>query len=128
MAITDDLVAAKKSIILIELGEPPDNSGILTQVGTGGLTTLDNLWLVESAKGGTDLELSYLFTKRKAIDLLIGTIWRGDYIQVGIQNKKLDDKLGFLQAERKTVQGLIDSYIYAGTYTLDIYEPDYPLG
>lgn len=129
MAITDDLVAAKKSIILMELGEPPDSSGVLSQAGTGGLTLMDNLWSVESVKGGSDLELGYLYTKRKAIDLLIGAIWRGAYMPVGVvQSKALDDKLTFLQNERKTVQDLIDNYIYAGTFTLDIYEPDYPLG
>lgn len=119
--ITDAQIAVKKNMILMEIGEQDANSGPVAP-------NIDAIWDSESGKGGGDLELCYLYVKRKAIDITIGAIWRGDYIQVGIQNKSLDGKLGFLQAERKTVQDQLNSYIYVGTYTLDIYEPDETVG
>jgi hypothetical protein len=114
---TTEEIAAKKSLILMEIGEF-DNSGPVAP-------NIDALWTAESGKGGTDLELQYLFVKRKALDITIGSIWRGNYVPVGaIQHKALDDRTADLRSLRAACQQEIDSYVGVVTFNLDIYEPN----
>jgi hypothetical protein len=113
---TDEEILTKKTLILMEIGEF-DASGPVAP-------NIDALWTAESLKGGTDLELQYLFVKRKALDITIGSIWRGNFVPVGsVQHKALDDRSNFLRQLRSDTQKEIDSYVSIATLNLDIYEP-----
>jgi hypothetical protein len=115
---TTQEITAKKNLILLEIGEQDAVSGPVAP-------NIDALWDAESGKGGASLELSYLFVKRKALDLTIGSVWRGSYIPVGLtQSKDLSGMVKFLQSERDAVQEQIDNYPSIGRINLDIYEPD----
>jgi hypothetical protein len=109
-------IAAKKTLILMEIGEQDANSGPVAP-------NIDALWNAESGKGGSSLELSYLFVKRKALDITIGSIWRGTYIPVGVQHKDLSDMVKFLQSERDAVQELINDTPSIGRINIDWAEP-----
>jgi hypothetical protein len=113
---TTEEIDAKKTLILMEIGEFDDSGPVASNI--------DALWNAESGKGGTDLELQYLFVKRKALDITIGSIWRGNFVPVGtVQHKALDDRSNFLRQLRSDTQKEIDSYVGLATINLDIYEP-----
>jgi hypothetical protein len=123
---TDDEISGKKSLILGDLGEPPDGTGYLEQIDIAGKSNIDKVWDRESVRAGSNLELAALFVKKACINLIIGSIWRGNYVPVGIvQSKDLSNMVKFWQDERKAVQEQIDNMPSIGRINLDIYEPDW---
>ena len=113
---TEDQIRAKKTLILLETGEFDDNGVVASNI--------DALWTAESGKGGADLEFQYLFVKRKAWDIVIGSVWRGNYQPIGtVQHGALDDKVNSLRQLRNDVQKEIDNYIGVVNLNLDFLEP-----
>jgi hypothetical protein len=102
-----------QKLILMELDEPDDGP-----VGRN----IALLW--DMFAGKTDPELRKLYVKRQALDVLIGTIWKGRVMQIGnVQSDKLDDKVKTLQSMRDTVQADIDRQFETGYINLDFLEP-----
>jgi hypothetical protein len=100
----------KKNLILGDLGEPPDGSGFLEQlISPDSLRNIDRLWNVSPS--GLALTWNWLTCslRKGCLNLTIGSIWRGNYVPVGIvQHKDLSDMVKFLQSERDAVQELIN--------------------
>jgi hypothetical protein len=121
---TDDEILARKNQILSDLGEPPDGSGFFEQLISPGLKNIDKVWNDWSARGGSNLDLATLFVKRECFNKIIGSIWRGNYVPVGIvQHKDLSDMVKFLQSERDAVQKLIEDTPSIGRINIDWVAP-----
>jgi hypothetical protein len=117
MAIDTATIAKLKNMILLEIGEQNNSSGPV-------YPNIDDIWDL-SVSGYTDSSqrYQYLLVKRKAIEITLGAIWRGNYIRVGnIQMEKLDDKKDFLQAEKKSVEAELSSHFEYGRLLLDFNE------
>jgi hypothetical protein len=121
---TSDEIAGKKNLILGDLGEPADGTGFLEQIGADSLRNIDRIWNRESVRAGSNLELAFLLVKKGCLNLTIGSIWRGNYVPVGIvQHKDLSGMVKFLQSERDTVQELINDTPSIGRINIDWAEP-----
>jgi hypothetical protein len=121
---TDDEILGKKNLILGDLGEPADGTGFLEQIGADSLRNIDRIWNRESVRAGSNLELAFLFVKKGCLNLTIGSIWRGNYVPVGmVQHKDLSGMVKSLQSERDAVQELINDTPLIGRINIDWAEP-----
>lgn len=94
MALTE---AEYKQLVLTEVGD--DAKGTLA-------STLDLYWSRYS--GTADLELRFLYTKRAAIDLMLGRARKGvDFVALDGSSVKLDQIFRHLQELRADVQSQI---------------------
>lgn len=120
MTITEDQIAAEKQIIIMELSEHDANSTLIAP-------NIDALWTSMSSLSGGDVGLQSLLTKRRAIDILIGSNWRTGAAPLSgsrSQSHQLIDPVSVLRLMREDVQSQIASYATMGRLNLDIYEPD----
>jgi hypothetical protein len=104
------------TLILLDIGDNDDSGPVANNITA--------LWDIFNDRYGSDKYLTYLYVKRKAIDIWLGSIWKGNYVPVGtVQHKALDDKANQLRAMRNDVQDEIDGYMTIGRINLDFLEP-----
>lgn len=90
MATTASMV---KNLILMKIGDN-EGKGPLSQIVSGANRNIDVLWdmYADKALVANGARLQYQYTLREALDMVLGLIATGDFWEIGIQVRALDEK------------------------------------